>query len=259
MEEKKRSDLFEPQEQAELEAFRHTDSFIDEALNQLDRILASQQFSRVRQQARDFLRFVVSKTLLSRSTEVKEATIAIHVFHEPADYDSAESSKIRVAAADLRAKLFSYYEDEGQNDPVQITIPTGTYVPEIRDRKVSIAISVFENWNPRRDQDYLCATLSDEIAHRLSQAGAMEARRVPALENADHGFQYGLRGSLECGGDRVRLNLSLSDLRTGKIISGERFEGPRDDIFKLSAQAASTVVATLRPKERGPSRSKSQS
>ena len=88
------------------------------------------------------------------------------------DYDPAETSKIRVAASDLRAKLDVYYDGHRSHDAIEITVRPGTYVPEIRDRRVSIAISVLENWNPRRDHEYLCATLSEEIAHRRAPTPA---------------------------------------------------------------------------------------
>ena len=39
---------------------------------------------------------------------------------------------VRIEAARLRDRLREYYEGEGQNDPVRIDLPKGTYTPRIR-------------------------------------------------------------------------------------------------------------------------------
>src|SRR5215813_9128785 len=164
-------------EKAQLETLRQTQPFANEVLHQCARILASHTFSRTQQRARDFLSFVVTKTLLGREAEIKETTIAIHVHEEPTDYDPAESSTIRVAAAALRQKLAEYYMAEGQRDPVEIRIPRGTYIPEILDRRVVIAIADFENWNPEGLDDHLCTMVRDEIARSLRGAGPIEVKK----------------------------------------------------------------------------------
>jgi len=239
-------DYLDSRERAQLEGLRQTDPFVAETLRECEHILASGYFARVHQEMRDFLGFVVGKKLLGRESEIKEVTVAVHVFHETADYDSAESARIRVAAASLRERLSRYYADEGKGDPMQIIVPIGTYVPQILDRRISIAVSLFENWNPKGDQDHLCATVSDEIAHRLNQMVAVEAKRVPALKATGRGPRYGLRGSVECQGDSVRLNISLSNFHAGTIILRETLEGRRDDIIRLSAGVATAILATLR-------------
>jgi TolB-like protein len=235
------------QERAVLKARRLAEPFADETLRQLDHIYASHTFKRIQQHAKDFLGFIVAQKLLGQDEGIKETTIAIHAFGESANYSPAERSTVRVAAGTLRQKLADYYTEEGRADPIEIVIPQETYVPEIRDRRASVAISVFENWNPRRGQDHLCRTVSDEIAHRLTQVGALQAERVDALEDADKHLAYGLRGSLECRDDLMRLNVSLSDLHAGQIVFGQAFEGKRDDLFKLSAKVATAIVTALRP------------
>src|SRR3989442_4401766 len=96
-------------EEAQLETLRKTQPFANEVLRQCARILESHAFSRTQQRARDFLSFVVAKKLLRRETEIKETTIAIHFHDEPADYNPAQSSTIRVAAASLLLNRAEYY------------------------------------------------------------------------------------------------------------------------------------------------------
>ena len=45
------------------------------------------------------------------------------------DYDSAVDGIVRSQASRLRQRLEMYFEQEGSNEPVQIVIPRGGYVP----------------------------------------------------------------------------------------------------------------------------------
>ena len=241
----------DPAEEAQLETLRKMQPFADEVLLQCARILESQTFSRTQQRARDFLSFVVAKTLLGRETEIKETTIAIHVHEEPTDYDPAESSTIRVAAAALRQKLAEYYTAEGQRDPVEIRIPRGTYVPQILDRRVAIAIADLENWNPEGVDDHLCAMVRDEIARSLRGAGPIEVQNSAFGQSLAAAAGYSLRGSLESRENKVRLNISLTDLEQRQIAFCRSFEGPRDGLLKLSVEVAEQILAALRPPSAG--------
>jgi len=163
-------DVLDERERAKLQELEKADLFFSEALPQLERILASQGFKRIQENARRFLGFAVAKRLLRKSDDIKETTVAIHAFDAPADFDTAVHTKVREAAAKLRQRLRDYYAGEGQDEPIEITIPTGAYVPEIRDRRIMVMVCRFENWSPNGDQDYLCTTVSDDIVHCLSQA-----------------------------------------------------------------------------------------
>jgi hypothetical protein len=222
------------------------DSITDDILSQRDRILSSRCFRRVHDKTKDFLSFVLAKKLLGREIEVKEVTIAVHVYGEPADYNPAESAKIRVAADALRKRLRRYYSREGEGDPLEITIPKGTYVPEIEDRRVVIEISGFENWNPRQGDRHFCTFVREEIAHSLRYVGHIEVRRqwtsVP-----DHGVRcYRLRGNLQSCDKQVRLSISLVDIRAQAIVSYEHFADTRVHLVRLCHQIADHIVKVFR-------------
>jgi len=51
------------------------------------------------------------------------------VFHKPSDYSSLEDSSVRVHARHLRLKLHEYFDEEGRNEPIVLTIPRGCYTP----------------------------------------------------------------------------------------------------------------------------------
>ena len=100
---------------------------------QLGKILASSVFVNSPRMSR-FLRFVVETTLDGKSESIKEYVIAVEVFEKAEDYDPQADSTVRTEASKLRSRLARYYETEGREDPVVITIPKGTYVPKCEDR-----------------------------------------------------------------------------------------------------------------------------
>lgn len=236
----------DPADQARLEALRLSDSFVDGALCQLERILASQKFVRLQQHARDFLGYIVGMKLLGQADQIKETTIAMAVFGESADFDPLENSKVRVAGSDLRQRLAEYCKHEGQNDPMEITIPVNTYVPDIRDLRASVAVSAFDNWHPNGDQDHLRSTISAEMAYLLNRAGWVEATAVDTIKFALGQPRYALRGSFETREGLLRINVSLGNLATGHIVCSRSFMGPREDALKLTREIADTLLKALR-------------
>jgi hypothetical protein len=95
---------------------------------QLGKILSSPVFVNSPRMSR-FLRFVVETTLDGNGERIKEYVIAIEVFEKADDYDPQADSTVRTEASKLRSRLTRYYETEGRDDLIAITIPKGSYVP----------------------------------------------------------------------------------------------------------------------------------
>ncbi len=93
---------------------------------QLERILASEVFSRS-QQLRRFLSFIVEQRLAGQGHSLKESVLAHEVYGKGTDFDGGADPVVRVDARRLRDKLREYYD--GRSDPVVITLPKGSYVP----------------------------------------------------------------------------------------------------------------------------------
>jgi len=100
----------------------------EEVRDQLGKILKNQRFASAGRNA-GFLRFVVEHVLAGKADEVKETVIASELYGRPRDYDPKIDSIVRVEATRLRSRLHAYYEGEGRQDPIRITLPKGTYVP----------------------------------------------------------------------------------------------------------------------------------
>ena len=93
---------------------------------QLERILASEVFSRS-QQLRRFLSFIVEQRLAGQGHSLKESVLAHELYGKGTDFDGGADPVVRVDARRLRDKLREYYE--GRSDPVVISLPKGSYVP----------------------------------------------------------------------------------------------------------------------------------
>jgi hypothetical protein len=83
------------------------------------------------------LLYVVEKTLEGRSDDLKERVLGIEVFQREPDYDTNSDTIVRVTAGEVRKRLAVIYHESEFEHAVQITLPTGSYVPEFFQTKVS--------------------------------------------------------------------------------------------------------------------------
>lgn len=98
---------------------------------QLEKIISSQCFSRSDANQR-LLKYLTEATL--RNENPKEYTIGLEVFNRPAE--EAGNSNIRVYIHKLRKKLETYYEEEGTDDRIIFSIPSGSYTIEFSAKRI---------------------------------------------------------------------------------------------------------------------------
>jgi len=112
----------------------------DEIRAQLDRIAASDEFSRSPQLG-SFLRFVVESVLDGKGDRIKAYTIGVDVLRRDATFDPQLDPIVRVEATRLRRTLDRYYAGLGADDAIRIDLPRGSYVPTF-SRRVAAAAPV---------------------------------------------------------------------------------------------------------------------
>ncbi len=100
----------------------------DARRNLVKRIVASSAFTRSNRLS-EFLKFVYSLAEKGRFDDIHEQNIGAAVFGRTRDYDPADDSIVRSHASRLRHRLKEYFEDEGRNEPLILTIPRGSYIP----------------------------------------------------------------------------------------------------------------------------------
>ncbi len=99
-----------------------------EVAGALRRLLASKQLAGS-QRLSQFLSYIVEETLAGRGDQIKGYAIGLEVFDRPDDFDPETDAIVRVQAGRLRSAMQTYYLTEGQDDPVVIDVPKGSYVP----------------------------------------------------------------------------------------------------------------------------------
>ncbi len=102
-------------------------------LDELNGILASYHF-RSSKRYPALLEYVVSKTLDGQSSELKERTLGVEVFDRQPDYDTNADPVVRFSAGEIRKRIAQYYHETGEDSPLQIDLPLGSYVPEFKPR-----------------------------------------------------------------------------------------------------------------------------
>lgn len=171
---------------------------------EVSRILASAAFADA-ERASNFLRFVVDRTLEGRAGEIKEFVIAVEVLGRTSSFDSKTDPIVRVEAGRLRDRLSSYYENEGKEDLVLISLPKGGYVPEFSERRPPAAptsaavmrLSIlppenasFESFvvSPDGRKLAFAAAVSGRVMLWIRALDSLEARALGGTDNAAYPF-----------------------------------------------------------------------
>jgi hypothetical protein len=100
------------------------------ALEQLSKILDSLQF-RSSKKCSIFLRHIVKHAVENDLESLKERSLGVEVFGRDPNYDTSQDPVVRSAAGEVRKRLAQYYLETGHRDEIRISLPPGSYHPEI--------------------------------------------------------------------------------------------------------------------------------
>jgi hypothetical protein len=95
---------------------------------ELQAVLESKEFTRAPKLAH-LLSYLCERLFAGETSQIKEYSIGLEVFHRGASFDQDSDSIVRVEANRLRRRLAEYYAAEGATHPLRITIPVGQYIP----------------------------------------------------------------------------------------------------------------------------------
>ena len=98
---------------------------------ELERILQGKHF-RNSGRAKQFLQFIVERTLEGHSDDLKERTIGMELFQRPSNYSTGDDPVVRVQAGLVRRRLEQHYQEAQESSPVRIELPLGSYAPEFQ-------------------------------------------------------------------------------------------------------------------------------
>jgi len=83
------------------------------------------------------LSYLCEKMFAGEAGQIKEYSIGVEVFRRGASFDQDANSIVRVEANRLRRRHAEYYQGDGAQNHLHITIPVGQYVPRFERNNIS--------------------------------------------------------------------------------------------------------------------------
>jgi TolB-like protein/Tfp pilus assembly protein PilF len=124
----------------------------------------------------------------------------------------------------------------------------------------SIAVLPFQDLSPKKDQEFFCDGMSEEIINVLSQLDWLKViARTSAFmfkgKNEDMreigrklGVGYLLEGSIRKSENRLRITAQLINAESGMHKWSENFDRELDDVFTIQDEIAMAIVENLKAK-----------
>jgi len=122
----------------------------------------------------------------------------------------------------------------------------------------SIAVLPLVNRNLDSQDEYLCDGIAEELINGLSKIDNLRVASQTAsfrfrgqdINLASIGDSLSVKsilsGSMQRGGDRMRVNMRLENVDDGSMLWSNRYEGHLDDIFDFQDDVARQVVDALK-------------
>jgi len=221
---------------------------------QLSRILNSSLFRKSKVLS-SFLQYIVSETLDGNGQTLKEYVIAISALNKSPDFDPQLNGVVRIHANRLRKLLDDYYQTEGVNDPIIISIPKGRYIPSFKknieltkevadtavhtideiESKPLVAVLPFENIQNNKTIDVISSVMCHDLNVELTKFpeigvvtpyydhNSSEYKNDIREMVVDLGVDYLITGYCISEGNRIRISVELNACDGNKIIWAESF------------------------------------
>ena len=177
----------------------------------------------------------------------------------PAAFDSASAElppKININRRNIIAAgiaiiiITGVFFLKGGFNTIEQSVETSTRTP-------SVVVLPFENLSNDPNQDYLSDGITDDLITDLARADSV---RVIARQSSYHfknnpanledvarklNVLYIVEGSVRKSGNRIRVNVQLSNTDKGESIWAERFDIDVNDIFKLQDNITNDVMNAM--------------
>lgn len=224
----------------------------------------------------NFLEFIVAETLAGREKAIKEYTIGTVVLGKKSDFNPQIDAIVRIHAGRLRRALNEYYNSEGRNNELRITVPKGAYIAVIESNikktknhddasqplpstRPVLAAMPFRNISQDSTYDFFCSGLgeflSTELA-RFQELSVISYYSCIQFVNHAHGLDkvhellganYILTGSILVQNNDVRVTTQLVLADTREQLWANTFTRKTNDgdWFKTQDEIVNQIVAVL--------------
>jgi adenylate cyclase len=138
----------------------------------------------------------------------------------------------------------------------QKTQKAATARPDIAPR-LSLVVLPFANLNNDAEQDYFADGITTDLTTDLAQmpdtfvigrGTAFTYKNKQAdlkTLGKDLGIRWAVQGAVQRAGDRVRMNVSLAELSTGRDVWSDRFDGDQTNLAALQEQVTARLARSL--------------
>jgi len=136
------------------------------------------------------------------------------------------------------------------------SIPNSDQNPPLPD-KPSIAVLPFTNMSDDPAQEHFADGIAEDIITALSKISKLfvvarnstftyKGRAVDVKQvGREQGVRYILEGSVQRGGDRLRITAQLIDAKTGHHVWAQRYNRATQDLFELQDEITREVASAL--------------
>lgn len=237
----------------------------------LERVLASRSFARA-EQLRRLLSYIVEATLENNENSLKETVIGVDVFQLPANFNPKSDPTVRMAMRRLRSRLSQYYQHEGLQDSVVISLEPGRYTPSFVSRsepapqRVSITVLPFDSSREDAgDQDYggflreaILTQLGESPVFRLVGNESVSFTRGTDIHTIAEKLRvrYILRGAYFADSAKIRICTELvSPEQHEPVWLGNHEQVASDEVWTVQKEIAADLekqVSAADVRERRP-------
>lgn len=243
-------------------------------LNELSALLASHHFRNSKRYPA-LLKYVVRKALDGHSEHLKERTLGVEVFERDPEYDTSADPVVRYSAGEIRKRIAQYYHETGEDGPLQIELPLGSYIPEFKLRTLPQLVAEAESrphleaWAPAitgMDAGETASTVPERATYPVEVDrpfwqtwkvwAAVLTVALAALGTYSYWVTHPWAGKDEVWAPLLQTTLpilivigsghpELATTRPNAMTLEEEMHGPQSHISLPSAVALSRVSATL--------------
>jgi TolB-like protein/Flp pilus assembly protein TadD len=164
----------------------------------------------------------------------------------PVDFIDLGEQTLKNIARPIRAYAVCLSANANQTTPLPSSAP-----------RLSIVVLPFANIGADPEQEYFVDGVTESLTTDLSRiSGAFVIARNTAFTfkgkpvdvkrlGRELNVRYVLEGSMQRGGNRLRVNVQLIDAETGNHLWAERFDKPVADLFDMQDEIVSRLANTL--------------
>lgn len=127
----------------------------------------------------------------------------------------------------------------------------------IENQTPAVVVLPLKNLSNDPQQDYFSEGITEDIITDLSKIGSLRvvarqsanyfrnSRASPEEVGIDLGVNYIIEGSIQKAGDRVRVNIQLTDVEKGQHLWAERFDRKLNDIFAIQDEITRQIIKAM--------------